>query len=920
MIFIFRRLKQFSHMMPSLLAVVSVILLMNIQAWTPLEHLVSTQLMRWRGAEPWDSRIVMVSIDDKTLAQLGQFPISRDYYADLLWLLTKEDASVVAFNILFSDRGMAGSDLIASGAANDRLAIAIAAHGRVIIGQTWGPEGEPIEPVSMLSRAAIATGHMRLQTDPDGMTRTVEVTWQNLSALGVAAVQAYGLNNELVNIPAAKETLQINWPGAAHGLTTLSLIDVLSGQFPLDYFKDKIVIVSYGATTGRAQLRTPFDYQVPVQGGYMQAAVVDNLLGQSWLRPVSGNIVALLLLLAGPVFGRLLYQRKGLVQVAISGAVAVGWLLVCMTALRANYLLPVVTPLLAIFAVGTTVTILGHLQSNALLQVRSAFLNTMSHEVRTPLNAIINLSEMLRETPLDDRQREFAESLHNSSQSLLALINDVLDFSKIESGQFVLEAYPVRLCEVIERSLEMLAPHAAEKGIELVYSLPPNTPAAIISDSVRLQQILVNLLSNAVKFTAAGEVSVQVQVKAIARPKALLSQLLTVGCWLRRLSFWGSGPGQGYGLLPASDCYEVRFAVRDTGIGIPPDRMSDLFKPFSQVSAATSREYGGTGLGLSISKRLSERMGGDLWARSAPGKGSIFYFTVTARLTADSGLRPSYLAGLRGTRLLLIDRNSTRRDRLVWELQPLGIEVEQTAALSEAVLLLKGAPAFGGIILDQAVTHDPLSAIKQLRETVSNAYLPVILLSSLKSTDLALGNNVTRLWKPVKQAPLYQALKAFCPVALAPVLPTRKLVSMAMAQPSRGIAQSPCASLSILVAEDNRTNQRVVLRLLELLGCRADVVSSGTEALAAVRRQHYDVVLMDMRMPDLDGVEATRQIRQINQHGNVWIIAMTASTMPKDRRRCYAAGMNDYLSKPIRRSALAQALKRCPTTQSDLTC
>ncbi len=903
--------------MPSLLAVVSVILLMNIQAWMPLEHLVSTQLMRWRGAEPWDSRIVMVSIDDKTLAQLGQFPIARDYYADLLWLLTKEDASVVAFNILFSDRGTAGSELIASSAANDRLAMAMVAHGRVVIGQTWGPEGEPIEPVPVLSRAAIATGHMRLQTDPDGITRTIEVTWQNLSALGVAAVQAYGLDNELVGIPAAKETLKINWPGAANDLTTLSLIDVLSGQFPPDYFKDKIVIVSYGATTGRAQLRTPFDYQVPVQGGYMQAAAVDNLLGQNWLRSVSKNTVVLILLLAGPVFGRLLYQRKRLVQIAIGGAVAGGWLLVCVAALSHNYLLPVVTPLLVILVVGTTITILGHLQSNALLQVRSAFLNTMSHEIRTPLNAIINLSEMLRETPLDNRQREFAESLHNSSQSLLALINDVLDFSKIESGRFVLEAHPVRLCEVIERSLEMLAPRAAEKGIELVYSLPPNTPGAIMSDSVRLQQILVNLLSNAVKFTVAGEVSVQVQVSPMIRPGALLSLPLNIGCWFQSLTRWGSRQGQWHGRLTASDFYEVRFAVRDTGIGIPPERMGGLFKPFSQVSVATSREYGGTGLGLSISKRLSERMGGDLWARSAPGRGSTFYFTVPALLTADSTLRPGYLVGLSGTRLLLIDRNAIRRDRLVWELQPLGIEVVQTTALSEAIALLKRVSAFDGIILDQAVTHDPVGAINQLRESASSAHLPVILLSSLKSTDLALGDNVTLLWKPVKQAPLYQALRAIRPAALAPVLPARKLVSMAIAQPSQEIAQSRSASLSILVAEDNRINQRVVLRLLALLGYRAEVVSSGAEALVAVRRQHYDVILMDMRMPDLDGVEATRQIRQTAQHSNVWIIAMTANTMATDRRRCYAAGMNDYLSKPIRRSALAQALQHCPAMQSE---
>ena len=903
----FGKLKQLSRVMPSLLAVISVIFLMNVQAWTPLEQLVSTQLLRWRGAEPWDSRIVMVSIDDKTLAQLGQFPISRDYYTDLLWRLTREEVSVVAFNILFSDREVAGSDLTASSAMNDRLAIAMAAHGQVIIGQTWGPEGELIEPVPVLSQAAIATGHMRLRTDPDGITRTVEVTWHGLSALGVAAVQAYGLDNELISIPTAKETLQINWPGPAHTLETISFIDVLDGQFPLGSLKGKIVIVSYGATAGQAELRTPFDDRVPVQGGYMQAAVVDNLLGQDWLRSVPTNAVALILLLAGPLFGRLLYQRRVSMQIAIEGAIAGGWLLVCMVALSYSYLLPVVTPLLAILVVGTTVTILGHLRSNALLQVRSAFLNTLSHEIRTPLNAIINLSEMLRETPLDDRQREFAESLHNSSQSLLALINDVLDFSKIESGQFVLEAQSVRLCEVIERSLEMLAPHAAEKDIELVYSVPPSTPGVILSDPVRLQQILLNLLSNAVKFTESGEVSVQIHARAIVQPKALLPQPLDLSRWFR-LTHWHYGRRRWRRpLLAQSDFYEIRFAVRDTGIGIPPERIGRLFKPFSQASVATSREYGGTGLGLSISKRLSERMGGDLWVQSAVGKGSTFYFTVRTHLAADSTELPGYLAGLSGTRLLLIDRNATRRDRLVWELQPLGIEVVQTTTLNEADLLLKALSAFDGIILDQAVSRNPVGSIDRLRKTVNNADLPVILLSSLKSLNAALGGNTFILWKPVKQAPLYQALRAIRPAALPP----------SPARQSTDVATTPArrANLNILIVEDNRTNQRVVLKLLELLGYRADVASSGSEALTAVRHQHYDVILMDMRMPGIDGIETTRQIRQMADSNRIWIIAMTANTLVEDQQRCYAAGMDDYLSKPIQRSALAQALQVCPAVQ-----
>lgn len=539
----------------------------------------------------------------------------------------------------------------------------------------------------------------------------------------------------------------------------------------------------------------------------------------------------------------------------------------------------------------------------------------MSHEIRTPLNAIVNLSDMLRETPLDDRQREFADILHNSSQTLLALINDVLDFSKIESGQFMLEDYPVVLHEAIERSIEMLAPHAAEKGLELVYAIEPGTPPLIMSDPVRLQQILLNLLSNAVKLTEVGEVSVRVQAEVVTLPLER-----GVRRWL-----YSSMPAQS--TPPATPALEIRFAVRDTGIGIPTDRIGQLFKPFTQASASTTRKYGGTGLGLSISRRLSECMGGNLWVRSYLGEGSTFYLTVRARLALQSSSLPGYLAGLSGTRLLLIDGNSTRRDRLIWTLTPLDIDLTLATTFAEALSVLQQAPAFDGLILDEAIltaqtallSTDFANAINHLRQTADNELLPIILMSALKSTPPELSGDTIILWKPVKQIALYQALRSIRPITPLP-----------LASPSPHAAEVFMAAnplrdrLKILIAEDNHINQRVVLRLLELLGYRADVVDSGKAALAALQKQRYDVILMDMWMPELDGIETTRQIRQLPDcsvkspftQRDVWIVAMTANAMARDRQRCYAAGMDDYLTKPINRETLNRALQRCPAMQS----
>jgi len=1016
-----RQLKGLGRLVPGLIASLVVIALMQTNTWMGVERKINTQMMLWRGSLSWDSRLAMVSVDDKTLKEYGPFPIDRNAYAELLQVMSEEDASVVAFNMSFSDtsplnRTFKGEAVSPSSRSteNANLASAIQRHGRVVIGQSWDDAETPEPPVPVLANVAIATGHLQLAgSDIDGLTRRIEITHQGMPALGIAATQAYTLDKTPLSIPSEQDYLTINWPASGRDLATFSLVDVKNRSFPQGFFKDKIVIVSYGAFAGPVQIETPFDQRPPtnftnsqavdsqsildppdyqrgsVQSGYLHAALIHNLLQQNWLRQMPNRVIVFLVLLAGPAFSSLLYRRRTFTRLLLCAGMFLGWLVLCMLALYTNYLLPVVVPLATMTLVGALVSILGRLESNALLQVRSAFLNTMSHEIRTPLNAIVNLSEMLQETQLDDRQREFAETLNTSSHALLALINDVLDFSKIESGRLMIDECPVRISETLERCLEMLAPRAAEKGLELVYSITPSTPDVIMSDPVRLQQILLNLLSNAVKFTEVGEISVQVQASAISQPRSLFPwyrpRSMRKISQVKRLSAVQNGHYLSGASLPnfsavelfskgadsVGELYEIRFAVHDTGIGIPPERMSQLFKPFSQVSASTTRKYGGTGLGLSISKRLSERMGGDLWVRSYPGEGSTFYVTVQARLAAAEMPASSHLAGqmagLEGTRLLLIDRNITRSNHFTWQLQPLGISLAQATSLSEALSFMQNDPMFDGIVLDERVAksrEECALAIQTLRSMARNEHLPVILLSTLQTAQHQpplsdLVSDTVTLWKPVKQAALCQALHAISPTALSTLLPSHPAllresnngVNAVMgdrANSTAGITtvgqrssaslrdnplsgdalaseidraetnadQNRRACLNILIAEDNRTNQRVALRLLELLGYQADVVDTGLAALNALKRQRYDVILMDMRMPELDGIETTQKIRQMPQHADIWIIAMTANAMARDRELCFAAGMDDYLSKPINRAALDRALLQCPTLRS----